>query len=108
MGIIIWLIVGGIIGWVASLIMKRDGQQGILLNVIVGIVGSFLGGFLIAPLLGSSSPESRPALNASPAPSGSTLVTGTAGTSNRSAQRTTARTSARPRTWTTAGGRTPS
>ncbi|MES2670510.1 MAG: GlsB/YeaQ/YmgE family stress response membrane protein [Pseudomonadota bacterium] len=53
MNIIIWLIVGGIIGWLASIIMKRDGQQGIFLNVIVGIVGSFLGGFLIAPMLGS-------------------------------------------------------
>lgn len=53
MGIIIWLIVGGIIGWLASIIMKRDGQQGILLNIVVGIVGSFLGGYLIAPMLGS-------------------------------------------------------
>ena len=53
MNFIIWLIVGGIIGWLASIVMKRDGQQGILLNIIVGIVGSFLGGFLIAPLLGS-------------------------------------------------------
>ncbi len=46
MGIIIWLIVGGIIGWIASLIMKTDGQQGIILNVIVGIIGAFLGGWL--------------------------------------------------------------
>ena len=53
MNFIIWLIVGGIIGWLASIVMKRDGQQGILLNIIVGIVGSFLGGVLIAPLLGS-------------------------------------------------------
>ena len=53
MNFIIWLIVGGIIGWLASIIMKRDAQQGILLNIIVGIVGSFLGGWLIAPLLGS-------------------------------------------------------
>ena len=53
MGIIIWLIVGGIIGWVASMIMKTDGQQGIILNVVVGIVGSFLGGWLIAPMLGA-------------------------------------------------------
>ncbi len=53
MNIIIWLIVGGIIGWLASIIMKRDGQQGIFLNVIVGIIGSFVGGFLIAPMLGS-------------------------------------------------------
>lgn len=46
MGIIIWLIVGGVIGWIASMIMKTDGQQGIILNVIVGIVGAFLGGWL--------------------------------------------------------------
>ena len=58
MNFIIWLIVGGIIGWVASLIMKRDAQQGIILNVIVGIIGSFLGGFLIAPLLGSGTANS--------------------------------------------------
>ena len=46
MNFIIWLIVGGIICWLASIIMKRDGQQGILLNIIVGIVGAFIGGFL--------------------------------------------------------------
>ena len=58
MGIIIWLIVGGIVGWLASLIMKRDAQQGIILNIVVGIVGSFLGGFLIAPMLGSGTANS--------------------------------------------------
>ena len=46
MNIIIWLIVGGIVGWLASLIMRTDAQQGILLNVNVGIVGAFLGGWL--------------------------------------------------------------
>ena len=46
MGIIIWLIVGGIVGWLASLIMKRDGQQGIILNVVVGIVGALLAGWI--------------------------------------------------------------
>ena len=51
-GIIIWLVIGGIIGWLASLIMKTDGQQGIVLNIIVGIVGSFIGGWLIAPVIG--------------------------------------------------------
>lgn len=51
---IIWLIVGGIIGWLASLIMKTDAQQGILLNVVVGIIGAFIGGWLIAPLIGGS------------------------------------------------------
>jgi uncharacterized membrane protein YeaQ/YmgE (transglycosylase-associated protein family) len=58
MGIIIWLIVGGIIGWLASMIMKTDGQQGIILNVVVGIVGSFLGGWFIAPMLGTGTVNS--------------------------------------------------
>ena len=53
MSFILWLIVGGIVGWLASLIMKTDAQQGILLNVIVGIVGSFIGGWLISPLVGA-------------------------------------------------------
>lgn len=52
MNLIIWLIVGGILGWLASIVMKRDAQQGVLLNVVVGIVGAFLGGLLISPLLG--------------------------------------------------------
>ena len=52
MGFIILLIVGGVIGWLASLIMRTDAQQGILLNVVVGIVGSLLAGILLSPLLG--------------------------------------------------------
>lgn len=52
MNFIIWLIVGGIVGWLASLVMRTDGQQGIFLNIIVGIVGAFLGGLLISPMLG--------------------------------------------------------
>jgi uncharacterized membrane protein YeaQ/YmgE (transglycosylase-associated protein family) len=52
MNIIIWLVVGGLIGWVASMIMKTNGQQGLILNVIVGIVGAWLAGWFIAPLLG--------------------------------------------------------
>ncbi|HZH43175.1 MAG TPA: GlsB/YeaQ/YmgE family stress response membrane protein [Lysobacter sp.] len=55
MNIIIWLIVGGIVGWLASLVMRTDAQQGILLNVVVGIVGAFIGGWLIGPLLGAGS-----------------------------------------------------
>ena len=39
MNFLIWLIVGGILGWVASIVMKTDGQQGIILNVVVGIIG---------------------------------------------------------------------
>lgn len=54
MNFIIWLIVGGIIGWLASIVMKTDGQQGLFLNVIVGIVGAMLGGWFLSPLLGSS------------------------------------------------------
>ena len=52
MNFIIWLIIGGLIGWVASLIMKTDAQQGVVLNVIVGIVGAMLGGWVLSPLFG--------------------------------------------------------
>ena len=52
MNFIVWLVVGGLIGWVASMIMKTDGQQGVILNIVVGIVGAFLGGWLISPLVG--------------------------------------------------------
>jgi uncharacterized membrane protein YeaQ/YmgE (transglycosylase-associated protein family) len=52
MNFIIWLIVGGLIGWIASLIMRTDAQQGLLLNIVVGIVGALLGGWLISPLVG--------------------------------------------------------
>lgn len=52
MNFIIWLVVGGLIGWLASMVMRTDGQQGILLNVIVGIVGAMLGGWFISPLVG--------------------------------------------------------
>ena len=53
MGLIIWLIVGGVVGWIASMIMKTDGQQGIRMNVVVGIGGAFIGGWLISPLVGA-------------------------------------------------------
>ena len=52
MNLIIWLVVGGVVGWLASIIMKRDGQQGILMNIVVGIVGALLAGWLISPLVG--------------------------------------------------------
>jgi uncharacterized membrane protein YeaQ/YmgE (transglycosylase-associated protein family) len=52
MNFIIWLIVGGLIGWVASMLMRTDGQQGMFLNVVVGIVGALIGGWLISPLVG--------------------------------------------------------
>jgi len=53
MNLVIWLVVGGLIGWVASLIMKTDAQQGILLNIVVGVVGALLGGWFLSPLLGA-------------------------------------------------------
>jgi uncharacterized membrane protein YeaQ/YmgE (transglycosylase-associated protein family) len=53
MNLIIWLVVGGVIGWIASLIMKTDAQQGLFLNVVVGIVGALIGGWLLSPLVGA-------------------------------------------------------
>ena len=53
MNFLIWLLVGGLLGWVASMVMKTDGQQGIILNVVVGIVGALIAGFLIAPMFGT-------------------------------------------------------
>jgi uncharacterized membrane protein YeaQ/YmgE (transglycosylase-associated protein family) len=52
MNIIIWLIIGGVVGWLASIIMKTNAQQGIVLNVVVGIVGALLAGWVISPLVG--------------------------------------------------------
>ena len=51
--VIVWLVVGGVIGWLASMVMKTDSQQGILLNVVVGIVGAVLAGWIISPLVGA-------------------------------------------------------
>ena len=48
MGIILWIVFGGLVGWVASMIMKTDGEQGIVLNVIVGIVGAVIRGWLMS------------------------------------------------------------
>jgi uncharacterized membrane protein YeaQ/YmgE (transglycosylase-associated protein family) len=53
MSFILWLIVGGLLGWVASMIMGTNDKQGIFLNIIVGIVGAFLGGLILAPLFGT-------------------------------------------------------
>lgn len=48
MGLILWLIMGGVIGWLASLIMRTDAQQGVMLNIVVGIVGAFIGGMIFS------------------------------------------------------------
>ena len=48
--IIVWIVIGGLAGWIASKIMGTDAQQGIILNVIVGVVGGLLGGWLLKAL----------------------------------------------------------
>ena len=53
MNFIIWIVIGGVLGWLASLVMKTDAQQGMFLNVVVGIVGALLGGWLLSPLFGA-------------------------------------------------------
>ena len=52
---IIIIIVGGILGWLASIVMRTDAQQGIILNIVVGIIGALLGGLILGPLLGGAS-----------------------------------------------------
>jgi uncharacterized membrane protein YeaQ/YmgE (transglycosylase-associated protein family) len=52
MNFIVWIIVGGILGWIASIIMRTNAQQGLLLNVLVGIIGALLAGVLLTPLFG--------------------------------------------------------
>lgn len=49
---ILIIIIGGILGWIASKIMRTDAQQGVFLNIVVGIVGAMLAGFFLSPLLG--------------------------------------------------------
>jgi len=51
---LVWIILGGLLGWIASMIMRTDAQQGTFLNIIVGIVGAFLAGMFLSPLFGIS------------------------------------------------------
>ena len=53
-GLIVWLVIGGVVGWLASLVMRTDAQQGILLNIVVGIVGAFTGGLLFGGSINSA------------------------------------------------------
>lgn len=50
MGLLLWIIFGALVGWVASLIMNTDAQQGVVLNIVVGIVGAVLGGWLMSAM----------------------------------------------------------
>lgn len=54
MTLLLVLIVGGVIGWLASILMRTDAQQGIFLNIVVGIVGALIAGFLVTPLIGGA------------------------------------------------------
>lgn len=54
MNIILIIVIGGILGWLASLVMRTDAQQGIFLNIVVGVVGAVIAGFLITPLIGGA------------------------------------------------------
>ena len=54
MNVLVWLVIGGFVGWVASMLMNTNGQQGIIMNVIVGIVGAVLGGWLLGGYFSSS------------------------------------------------------
>jgi uncharacterized membrane protein YeaQ/YmgE (transglycosylase-associated protein family) len=53
MGIILWIIFGALAGWIASMIMGTNDKQGAFLNIVIGIVGAFLGGWLMS-LIGKS------------------------------------------------------
>jgi uncharacterized membrane protein YeaQ/YmgE (transglycosylase-associated protein family) len=53
MGFIIWIVIGGVLGWLASIVMRTNAQQGIFLNVVVGIIGAVLGGLILAPMIGT-------------------------------------------------------
>ena len=48
MGIILWIVFGALVGWIASIIMKTDSQQGLILNIAVGVVGAFIGGWAMS------------------------------------------------------------
>ncbi len=50
LNIILWILMGALAGWIASLIMGRDAQMGALANIVVGIVGALIGGFIMNAL----------------------------------------------------------
>lgn len=54
MDIVLWVVFGALAGWIASIIMKTDASMGALANIAVGIIGAFLGGFLVQSIVGTS------------------------------------------------------
>jgi uncharacterized membrane protein YeaQ/YmgE (transglycosylase-associated protein family) len=53
MNFFLWIAVGALIGWVASIVLRTDAHQGLFVNIVVGLIGALVGGWLIAPLLGA-------------------------------------------------------
>jgi uncharacterized membrane protein YeaQ/YmgE (transglycosylase-associated protein family) len=52
MNLVVWLLIGGVLGWIASVMMRTDPEQDRFMNVVVGVVGALIGGWLIGPLFG--------------------------------------------------------
>lgn len=52
MNLLLWIVIGGVIGWIASKIMGTDAEQGVILNIVVGVIGAFIAGMFLSPLLG--------------------------------------------------------
>lgn len=52
MNFVIWLFAGAVVGWLASIIMKTNGRQGLIIDIVVGVVGSFLAGYFLTPFFG--------------------------------------------------------
>jgi uncharacterized membrane protein YeaQ/YmgE (transglycosylase-associated protein family) len=57
MGILAWIVLGGVAGWIASMIAGNNGSQGVLGNIVIGILGAFIGGFIINLLGGNGAME---------------------------------------------------
>lgn len=53
MNMVIWIVLGGLVGWLVSIVIGTDAKQGVLLNILIGVVGAFLAGISLAPLLGT-------------------------------------------------------
>jgi uncharacterized membrane protein YeaQ/YmgE (transglycosylase-associated protein family) len=59
MNFIVWLIAGALVGWVASMIMRTNSRQGLLLDIVVGIVGAFIAGYFLSPYFGIATINQR-------------------------------------------------
>jgi uncharacterized membrane protein YeaQ/YmgE (transglycosylase-associated protein family) len=59
MNLIAWLVAGGVVGWLASLSMKTDAKQGVLIDIVIGAAGAFVGGYFFAPMIagGAADPQ---------------------------------------------------